>query len=252
MAGLGRMGRGAIGLLISVLCVGSAAMAQANKPIERKLLVASFENIVVIGDIDVTIVTGKSPSAIANGDKRMLESLKLERVGTTLRVRLQDVINNNRGVPITAPLRLKLTTQDIKDVTLSGNGTLNISEVRQQNLARILLSGNGSVDIGKLVANQFTANIIGNGKILLGGGEISDGRVTVDGSGSFGGEKVSMRKLRLEHIGNAVSTATVQEGTDIYNRGSGKISIGGKGTCFIKQAGAAAINCAKIDTGSSK
>jgi hypothetical protein len=174
MAGLGRMGRGAIGLLISVLCVGSAAMAQANKPIERKLLVASFENIVVIGDIDVTIVTGKSPSAIANGDKRMLESLKLERVGTTLRVRLQDVINNNRGVPITAPLRLKLTTQDIKDVTLSGNGTLNISEVRQQNLARILLSGNGSVDIGKLVANQFTANIIGNGKILLGGGEISD------------------------------------------------------------------------------
>jgi hypothetical protein len=61
-----------------------------------------------------------------------------------------------------------------------------------------------------------------------------------------------MRKLRLEHIGNAVSTATVQEGTDIYNRGSGKISIGGKGTCFIKQAGAAAINCAKIDTGSSK
>lgn len=252
MAGLGRMGRGAISFLIAILMLNSASQAQINTPIERKLLVASFENIVVIGDIDVAIVTGKSPSAIANGDKRMLESLKLERVGTTLRVRLQNIINNNRGVPITAPLRLKLTTQDIKDITLSGNGTLKISDVRQQNVARILLSGNGSIDIGKLVADQFTANIIGNGNILLSGGNIGDGRVTIDGSGSFGSAKVTMRKLRLEHIGNAVSTATVEEGTDIYNRGSGKISIGGKGTCFIKQAGAAAINCAKIDTGSGK
>ena len=252
MAGLGRMGRGAIGFLISIMLVCSASMAQINKPIERKLLVASFENIVVTGDIEVTIVTGKSPSAIANGDKRVLESLKLERVGTTLRVRLQDIINNNRGVPIVAPLRLKLTTPEIKDITLSGNGVLTISEVRQPNLSRILLSGNGSIDIGKLAVDQLTANIIGNGKILLGGGNISGARVTIDGSGAFGAEKVSMRKLRLEHIGNAVSTATVEEGTDIYNRGSGKISISGKGTCFIKQAGAAAINCAKIDTGSGK
>jgi hypothetical protein len=58
--------------------------------------------------------------------------------------------------------------------------------------------------------------------------------------------------LRLEHIGNGVSTATVEEGTDIFNRGLGNITIGGKGTCFIKEAGGAAINCAKIDTGGKK
>jgi hypothetical protein len=247
------MGRGAIGKIgAAALLAGVTFGAQPAMAVERKLLVASFENIQVIGDINVTVQTGKSPSALASGDKRVLESLKLERVGMTLRVRLQDIVNNNKGVPITLPLKLTLTTQAIKDITLSGNGTLNISEVKQQNGARMLIAGNGSVSIGRLIADQFTANINGNGKIDIGGGVTRDARVTIDGAGSFDGAKVKMRKLRLEHIGNAISTATVEEGTDIYNRGSGNITIGGKGTCFIKQAGAAAISCAKIDTGSSK
>lgn len=232
-----------------LLAVASGGPAQA---IERKLLVASFENIVIIGDIDVMVTTGKSPSAIASGDKRVLESLKLERVGMTLRVRLQDIINNNKGVPITEPVKVILTTRAIKDITVSGNGKLAVSDVQQQNLVRMLLAGNGMVTIGNLTADQFTATINGNGKIDLGGGIVRDGRVTIDGAGGFEGAKVKMRKLRLEHIGNATSTATVEEGTDIFNRGSGNITIGGKGTCFIKEAGGAAINCAKIDTGSGK
>lgn len=251
MAGLGRMGRGAIGF-IAVLTLAGAGLAQAGRPVERKLLVGSFENIQVIGDIQVDVQTGKAPSAKASGDKRMLESLKLERVGTTLRVRLQDIVNNNKGVPITAPLRVTLTTQEIKDITLSGNGTLAISEVRQQDLVRMLIAGNGLVSIGKLIADQFTATINGNGRIELGGGSIRDGRVTIDGAGGFDGAKAPMRNLRIEHIGNAVSTATVSEDSEIFNRGSGNITIGGKGKCFIKQAGAAAINCVRIETGGGK
>ncbi len=251
MAGLGRIWRGTIGVLSAVALAG-AVSAQANRPIERKLLVGSFENIVVIGDMTVTVTTGKSPSAIASGDKRVLESLKLERVGTTLRLRLQDIINNEKGIPITAPLNVRLTTQEIKDITLSGNGRLSVSEVKQQDLARLLIAGNGSVTIGRLIADQFAAQIDGNGNIDLGGGAVRDARVTIDGAGGFEGAKVATRKLRLEHIGNAISTATVAEQTEIFNDGTGNINIGGKGTCFIKKAGSAAINCAKIDTGGKK
>lgn len=240
-------GLGTATLLAAVLSLPSSASA-----VERKLLVASFENIVVIGDINVTVQTGKSPSAIASGDKRVLESLKLERVGTTLRVRLQDIVNNDKGRPITEPLRVTLTTQGIKNMTLSGNGALTISEVKQQTASRMLIAGNGKITIGLLIADQFSANINGNGKVDIGGGMARDAQVMIDGAGEFQGEKLQMRKLRLEHAGNAVSSATVEEGTDIYNRGSGNITIGGRGTCFIKLAGNAAISCAKIDSSNSK
>jgi hypothetical protein len=241
MAGLGRI------LGAALLLTGSAAVAQSGRPIERKLLVASFENIQLIGDIDVAVQTGKAPSAIASGDKRVLESLRLERVGTTLRIRLQDIINNEKGVPITAPLTLRLTTQGVRDITLSGNGKLAVSEVKQNGQVRLLLVGNGSVDIGRLTTDRLDATIDGNGKVAVGGGMVRDARVAVDGGGGFDGAKVSFRTLKLEHDGNATSSATVSEQTEIFNSGSGNITIGGNGTCFIKQAGGAAINCARVD-----
>ncbi len=253
MAGLDRMGRGAFTKLSLLLAIMATALApQSASAVERKLLVSRFENIVVIGDINVTIQTGKSVSGKASGDKRVLDSLKLERTGTTLRIRLQDIINNDNGRPITEPLRVVLTTQQIRDMTVSGNGELMISEVRQPDAARMLIAGGGKITIGRLVSDQFSANINGNGRIEIGGGLVRDSRVTIVGAGEYQATRLQVRKLRLEHNGNAISSATVEEGTEIYNRGSGNITIGGRGTCFIKLAGAAAINCAKTDANTGK
>jgi hypothetical protein len=253
MAWLGRMGGSAVACLGTIatliLALGGIQSASAE---QRKLLVASFENIQVIGDIDVTVQTGKAPSAVAIGDKRVLDSLKLERIGTTLRVRLQDIVNNNKGVPMSQPLKVMLSTQAMKDVTVSGNGTLSISQVRQQSAVRLLVAGNGSISVGQLETDRFAANIDGNGRISIANGTARDGRLTINGAGVFEGGNVPMRTLRLEHIGNAASSANVLEEANIFNRGSGRIDIAGKGTCFIKQAGNAAINCAKIDKGTRK
>ena len=234
----------AFGISCALLALAITSPANA---VERKLLVASFENVVVIGDIDVSVETGKPVSAKASGDRRVLDSLKLERTGTTLRIRVLDLLNNDKRKPITEPLRVTLTTPVLQNVVLSGNGMVSINSIKQPDAAKILISGNGKVTVGNVTSDQFTADINGNGQMEIGGGLVRDARVTIIGAGEYRGAKLSARKLRLEHNGNATSAATVAEGTDIYNRGSGNITIGGKGTCFIKLAGRAAINCAKID-----
>ena len=234
----------AFGISCALLALAITSPANA---VERKLLVASFENVVVIGDIDVSVETGKPVSAKASGDRRVLDSLKLERTGTTLRIRVLDLLNNDKRKPITEPLRVTLTTPVLQNVVLSGNGMVSINSIKQPDAAKILISGNGKVTVGNLTSDQFTADINGNGQMEIGGGLVRDARVTIIGAGEYRGTKLQARKLRLEHNGNATSAATVAEGTDIYNRGSGNITIGGKGTCFIKLAGRAAINCAKID-----
>ncbi len=215
--------------------------------VERKLLVSSFENIIVIGDIDVTVVTGKPVSAKASGDKRVLDSLKLERTGTTLRIRVRDLLNDDKSKPITEPLRITLTTPAVQNVVLSGNGQISVSAVKQPDAAKIAIAGSGKIAIGNVTVDRLTVDIDGNGQVDIGGGAVRDGRVTVIGAGEFRGAPLAMRKLRIEHDGNARSAATVAEGTEIFNRGAGNIAIGGKGTCFIKLAGRAVINCAKID-----
>ena len=253
MAWLGRMGRGKIGTLgvalsLSVgLFADSAALAD-----ERKILVASFENIQVIGDIKVQVQTGKAPSARAKGDKSVLDALKLERVGMTLRVRLQGALNNEKGVPMTQPIEVMLSTQAIKDMTVSGNGSLQVSEVKQLEAARLLVAGNGSIAIERLLTDQFSAEIDGNGRIDVKAGKVREGRVTLNGTGHFDAANVPMRTLRLEHIGNGASSVNVGEEANIFNRGTGTINVGGSGSCFVKQAGSAAINCARIEKGSRK
>lgn len=253
MAWLGRMGRGNIGTLGVALSLTAAFFADsAALAEERKILVASFENIQVIGDIKVQVQTGKAPSARAKGDKRVLDALKLERVGMTLRVRLQGALNNAKGVPMTQPLEVMLSTQAVKDATVSGNGTLQISEVKQQDAVRMLVAGNGSILVDRLLTDQFSAAIDGNGKIDIRDGKVRDGRVTLNGTGNFDAPNVPMRTLRLEHIGNGASSVNVGEEANIFNRGTGTINVGGSGSCFVKQAGSAAINCARIEKGSRK
>ncbi|MES2781701.1 MAG: DUF2807 domain-containing protein [Pseudomonadota bacterium] len=251
MAWLGRMGRSKIGgLSVALLLSAGLSIAAPASAEERKMLVASFENIQVIGDINVEVQTGKAPSAIVSGDKRVLDALKLERVGMTLRVRLQGALNNAKGAPMSRPVLVKLTTQAVRDMTVAGNGTLKISDVDQPDAVRMLVAGNGSIAVQKLVADKFSADINGNGKIAIANGTVRTGKVTLDGAGAFEAPAVRMRTIRLEHSGNGVSNVQALEEADIFNSGTGNITVGGSGSCFIKQAGSATINCARIDKGS--
>lgn len=243
---VGLISKGLLAVGVAIAAVLAIAPQTANA-IERKLLIASFENIVVIGDITVVVETGKAPSARASGDRRVLDSLKLERTGTTLRVRLQDVVNNEKGIPFSEPLLVTITNREIRDVVMSGNGQLSVSEIKQIAGSRILINGGGRLTVGRIVADRLAANVVGNGMLEINGGTVRDSRITITGGGEYRADNVATRKLRLEHNGNATSTATVAEAAEIYNSGSGSIKIGGNGTCFIKKAGAATINCAKID-----
>ena len=253
MAWLGRMGRSKIGGIGSVILLGAGLLISGPASAdERKMLVASFENIQVIGDINVEVETGKAPSARVIGDKRVLDALKLERVGMTLRVRLQGALNDAKGVPMTQPVQVFLTTRGIKSMAVAGNGTLKISDVEQPDAVRMLIAGNGAITVKQLIADKFSADIDGNGRIAIGRGNIRDAQVTLDGTGQFDAPNVQLRKVRLEHIGNGVSNIQVLEDANIFNRGTGNITVGGSGSCFIKQAGSAAINCTRIEKGSRR
>ena len=69
-------------------------------------------------------------------------------------------------------------------------------------------------------------------------------------AGPASAEERKMRTLRLEHNGNAISNVQAMEEANVFNRGSGNITVGGSGSCFIKQAGSAVINYTRIEKGS--
>ncbi len=216
---------------------------QTAQAIERKFLVASFDDIEILGDVQVDIITGKSTSAKASGDKYLLDAVKFDRAGGTLRIRLIDPTNNSLRRTVKEPLRITITNRHVRNITLRSNARLNITEVKQSSTSRILMIGSGSIDIAKMQVDALTATLVGNGTLKIGGGTARSTILELEGAPTVDASLFKTKQLRLGQSGTGSSSIDVAEQADINNNGAGKITINGKGTCSIRRAGSATINC---------
>lgn len=223
--------------IMAALTVSTASAA------DRKYLVGSFDDIVIDGDMQIILTTGKSPSGRASGDVTMLDALRLVRVGKVLTVRLQNPAQNDRSEPINEPLVIHLTNRHVRNITLRGNAKLQVDRIEQPYGSTILLNGGGEISVGELIADKFSTTMYGNGKLEILGGTVGNSQVEIRGSAQYLAERLSSENLDLTQNGNANSIATVSDKSSIFNDGSGQITILGKGLCSIRQAGMARIIC---------
>jgi Putative auto-transporter adhesin, head GIN domain len=246
MAGLGRIRRGMGAIMKTAAIIFIAAAAFVTYPaqaVERTFLMGSFDDIIIIGDMQVNITTSKAPSARATGDKRALDSLRLNRSGTIMTIRMQDVIYNDKAKPISEPLIITLTNRQVRNIAIKGNAKLSVTELQQVANAKIGIDGGGDVRIGKVISDTLGVGVSGNGSIHILGGSARLTKVDMQGNGIFDAAAMSTQQLKLTHNGNATSSASIEEKADIVNVGAGNINISGQGLCFIRKAGSATIKC---------
>jgi Putative auto-transporter adhesin, head GIN domain len=225
-----------IACLLALLIVSPAHAA------ERSFLVGSFEDVIVEGDIIVDLQTGLAPSAKASGDKDRLGSLKIDRQGTIVRIRLQGIGANRAS---TEPLRVALTGRNVKKLVVQGNGKISVNGLDMQQ-TRLEIRGSGEIDVARIKSERLVALLIGAGKLTVAGGTVRDGDVTIDGSPTLVLSGTAMQKLRLNQNGPANSHFQVNDSAEITNSGTGKITIDGTATCFVRKAGGASIDCKKM------
>jgi Putative auto-transporter adhesin, head GIN domain len=216
--------------------------AQAAHADERSYLVGSFEDVIVEGDIIVDLQTGLAPSAKASGDKVRLSSLKIDRQGGIVRIRLQGLRANRAS---SEPLRVVLTGRNVRKLVVQGNGKVKVNGLTMPQ-TRLEIRGSGEIEVASVKSDRLTALLIGAGKLTVAGGTVREGDITIDGSPTLVLSGTAMQKLRLNQNGPANSHFQVNDSAEITNSGTGKIIIDGKATCFIRQAGGATIDCAKL------
>jgi hypothetical protein len=247
MARLGRIWRSLDAIVKAIASAFIAATAFISFPVyaaERTFLMGSFDDIIIIGDMKVNIITDKAPSAKATGDKRALDSLRLDRSGKIMTVRMQDIIYSDKAKPISQPLIINLTNRQVRNIAIRGNAKLAVTELRQVTEAKIGIDGGGDIRIGNAITDSLSANVSGNGSIHILGGSVRLTKVDMQGNGTFDATAMSTQQLKLSHNGNATSSASIEEKAEISNTGAGNIDIVGKGLCFIRKAGSAIIKCA--------
>ncbi len=218
------------------------AEAQAD---ERNLLMPGFRDLVIKANIDVELTTGGNPKAVVTGDRKDIERVKLERNGNQMVITLKPQQGTGFRKPSSAPLKLVISNHSLENIDMRGNGNLNASSLDNRDIARINMTGNGNITIASAKAKALNISLLGNGKITIASGSALNGRVQLQGNGAIDVAGLTYNKVTLYQSGEGSSSANVKEAASISSNGNGNITISGKGTCFVKNAGSTTIECAK-------
>jgi len=118
-------------------------------------------------------------------------------------------------------LRLK----DLKQLTLIGNGKIDIPDLDNDQF-KIILKGYGEIHMGHLTADDLKIDSSGSGSIYI-GGDVEMQTIALTGSGSFMGEDLVSDFAHVAIMGSGLVKLSVSEHLSVKITGNGHVSYTG-------------------------
>ncbi|MGK6322712.1 head GIN domain-containing protein [Sphingomonas sp. DT-51] len=220
---------------------------------QRSYQAANFDMVELAGSDDVSVHIGSGFAVTAEGDVDALDTLKITREGSMLRVSRRN--GRSRG-----HARVLVTMPAITGATLAGSGNLAIDRV-DAGAFRARLAGSGNLTVAALhaetadltvagsgdaalsgVTGQLGVSIAGSGNVTLAG---TSGRldVSVAGSGDVAGERLVAKAADIKVMGAGDVRVTVDGQADVMAMGSGNVDLGARARCSVRKMGSGSVRC---------
>jgi hypothetical protein len=165
----------------------------------------SFNEVVVNGEFEVQIDTGRASSVFIDGDENLLDLVVTHVSGNQLFIETED----HTCLQPTHPIVVTVTTSELRGIHLNGSGKVNCSGLQTDELS-LYLDGSGEVTCHEtkafavfmviqgsgyiqcsMATENLTANLEGSGEIGLNGVAIN-AEYNISGSGRIqGGEMIT-------------------------------------------------------------
>lgn len=220
-----------------------ALLASPAAAAERRYTITDFDRIQVEGPFEVTLTTGKGPSASATGDTQALERVSVEVQSRTLKIKPNRSAWGGYPGQQSGAVRLAVSTHDLRGATLIGSGSLAIDKAKAMKFDAAL-SGSGRIGIGRIEADVLTLGLIGAGKLTL-GGKVKTVRATISGSGDLEAASLQSEDAEINADTSGTVALGVRRGAKITSTGAGEVAIGGTPACTVVNRGAGTVACGK-------
>jgi len=226
-------------LPLALLALAAAAPAAAA---ERTYSVTDFDRVQVDGPYRVTLTTGGSTAARAEGSTEALDRVSIDVQGGTLRIRRnRSSWGGYPGEGGSGPVTIALTTRDLRNAAVVGSGSLDIDRAKG---LRVLLSvsGSGRLSVGSVEADNLVVGLLGGGRIAL-AGRTKQLRATVQGSGDLAAAGLSADDAQIvsDTAGNV--TVAVAKTARVTATGPGDVEIIGSPSCTVEAKGSGQVRC---------
>lgn len=231
-------------LIVLLLLVTALAISACNARIIRgsgdliteTRQVSNFDRITLSGSGEVIVIQGGSESLTIETDGNIMEHIKAEVEGGTLRLGFEE------GYNLISPTRLifSVGVDDLTGLTISGSGDFESDQIETSRL-EATVSGSGDVQITDLSASEVVARISGSGEIDL-AGDVAVQDITISGSGKYLAGDICSQSVRITVSGSGDATVCANDTLDITISGSGSVNYYGRPSINSTGSGSGRIN----------
>jgi hypothetical protein len=219
----------------------AAGLACPALAADRSYSVTEFDKIDSDGPWQVSVETGKPPSARATGAQTGLDHLLIEVRSQRLVIRVQKGGWGERSFLKPGPVTIRVTVPGLKRVDVAGSGSLTINRIRAMRLS-LGQEGSGQLRIGQIDTDHLDLFAAGNGLVALGGKALA-GRVANDGTGRIDAQGLTVSDLDLKSDSAGETRITALRSAKVVAAGSGDVIISGTPACTVSQLGSGTVVC---------
>lgn len=224
-------------LLVPLIAIAATPAAAATKDFGA----TSFERVRVEGPFEVRIVAGRSPSAKASGDARVLDRLDVSVTGSTLTVRMGGEGWQNLRSDGGGPGVVTLATPRLAAIAISGGGRVTATAMSAPRVD-LAVTGAGTLAVSGIDTDQFVAQLVGTGTITA-AGRAARARLSANGAGAIDAAALNANDLTVRLEGASDLRAAARYTANVSSTGLGRVVVSGNPKCVVRAPGGAPVQC---------
>lgn len=225
-------------LPLALLALAAAAPAGAA---ERTYSITDFDRVQVDGPYRVTLTTGRSSAARAEGSTEALDHISVDVQSGTLRVRRNRSAWGSYPAEGLGPVTIVLTTRDLRNAAVVGSGSLDIDRAKGLRVD-LSVSGSGRLNVGSVEADNLVVGLLGGGRITL-AGRTKQLKATIQGSGDLAAAGLSADDAQIGSDTAGSVAVAVSKTAKVTATGPGDVEIIGSPTCTVQAKGSGQVRC---------
>lgn len=185
--------------------------------------VSNFNALDLSVSANVLLRQGTPQSVVLEGDANDIEKIETEVSGSELKIKTKP------GKWNIGKITVYITMENIKDLNISGSGSIKAETPVKANGLSLVISGSGNINIPELSASEISAVISGSGSMIYAGNSSANrSNIVVTGSGNINAEGLNSNDARVTITGSGDCKVNANDKLDVQITGSGSVFYKGK------------------------
>jgi hypothetical protein len=220
-----------------------AAAASPAGAAERNYTVTDFDRVQIDGPYQVSLRTGLTAGARAEGSAGALDRVSIDVQGSMLRVRPNRSAWGGYPGDRSGPVTISLTTRDLRAAAVTGSGSLGIDRAKGLRVD-VSVSGSGRLSVAEVAADNLVVGLLGSGGITL-AGRAKQLKATIQGSGDLAAAGLVADDAQIAAATAGNVAVAVTRTVRLNASGSGDVEISGAATCTVEGESSGNIRCGR-------